>query len=298
LGKVPMWVFVDWAETDKQGQVTALNALYVAALGVAADLARLVEHERAAHGYDQLRQRVSAAINHHLWDEERGVYADARRDGRLSRRLSQQSNAAVIAFGVAPAKRWARMFTTVLDADHLVLTNALDTGAQVTPFDEDVNVVQAQPFYGHFLHGALRRDGRFDTVLAHIRDRWGGLLADGAATLRETWQVGASTSHCHAWSATPTFDLSTDVLGVTPIAPGMRRLRIAPQTAGLDWACGRFPTPHGEVSIDWQASDGKVRLELTLPAGCEADVLCPGGAASIPVGAGHHVFIEGIRNSP
>jgi hypothetical protein len=286
LGKVPMWVFVDWAETDKQGQVTALNALYVAALGVAADLARLVEHERAAHGYDQLRQRVSAAINHHLWDEERGVYVDARHDGRRCRRISQQSNAAVIAFGVAPAERRTRVWATILDPARLLLTHALGADGKVTPFDEAMQVVQAQPFYCHFLHRALRIDGRSNTVVEHIRTRWGELLAGGAPTLRESWQLDPITSLCHAWSGTPTFDLTADVLGVEPLGAGCRRVRIAPQTAGLAWARGAFPTPQGEVRISWTLDTGGFALELDLPPGCDAELVCPGGQSWVQQGRG------------
>ncbi len=289
LGNVPMWVFVDWAETDKQGQVTALNALYAAALGVAADLARLVEHPRAAARYEELRLRVGAAINRHLWDERRGVYVDARHDGVPSRRLSQQSNAAVIAFGVAPAERRARVWATILDPARLVLTHALGADGKVTPFDEATQVVLAQPFYCHFLHRALRMAGRGETVVEHIRARWSDQLAGGATTLRESWQLDPITSLCHAWSGTPTFDLTADVLGVSSTGPGCRRLRVAPVLAGLRWARGVFPTPQGDVRISWTLEGRRFELEIELAPGCEADLVCPTGHAWTRQGAGDAV---------
>ena len=275
LTDVPHWVFVEWAETDKKGQVTALNAQFVAALRVAAELARLADHSRAATRYQDLAQRVCQAINTLLWDEVRGVYADARRHGKLSRRLSQQSNAAVIAFDVAPRGRWARMWEIILDEKRLVLTHALGHDGEVTPFDEEYNVVQVQPFYSHFLHRALRKDNKFDVIAENIRARWSAMLADGESTFRETWQLEPITSKCHAWSATPTFDLSTDVLGVSPIESGFKRLCIAPQVMGLQWARGKFPTPIGEVSVGWKHDADRFELNVTVPPECEADIVCP-----------------------
>lgn len=295
LTDVPHWVFVEWAETDKKGQVTALNVLFVAALRVAASLARRVEHARGAAKYDDLAQRVCAAVNRLLWDEARGVYADARRDGRLSRRISQQSNAVAIAFEVAPRERWARILQTILDDQRLVLTHALGSEGKVTPFDEASDVVQAQPFYSHFLHRAMRLDGRVVAVVDNIRARWSAMLADGESTLRETWQLDPITSKCHAWSATPTFDLSTDILGVAPLATGFRRLRIAPQIAGLQWANGSFPTPHGEVGVAWRRREGGVALKVSVPATCVAEVQCPDRSEVHAVGAGKHEFVDGVK---
>lgn len=310
LGNVPMWVFVDWAETDKQGQVTALNALYVAALGVAADLGRLVEHARAAARYDELRRRVCSAINQHLWDEARGVYVDARRGGVRGRRTSQQSNAAAIAFGVAPADRHARIWATVLDDARLVLTHALGAEGKVTPFDEAFNVVLAQPFYGHFLHRALRISGRTQRLVEHMRQRWGAMLADGAATLRESWQLDPITSLCHAWSGTPTFDLSTDVLGVASLGAGCRRLRVAPHLADLCWARGAFPTPHGELRVAWSQEGERFAIEVDVPSGCEAEIVCPAAYAwvrpatgapspgTLLAGAGWHTLTARLSAPP
>lgn len=285
LTDVPQWVFIDWAELDKHGQVTALNALYVAALRTAAVVANQVGHARAATAYEATADRVAAAINRLLWDEPRGVYVDARRDGRPSRRVSQQSNAAAIAFGVAPRERWDRIFAAILDESRLVLTYALGHDGNSTNFDEEAKVVRAQPFYSHFLHRALRTAGRVEAIVDNIRTHWAALLDDGEATLRETWQLEPMTSKCHAWSGTPTFDLSTEVLGVAPAAPGFRRLRIAPQIAGLRWANGRYPTPLGDVQVAWTFADGRFELKLDMPADCEAEIVCPLAAWSTLDGA-------------
>lgn len=297
LTDVPHWVFIDWAALDKRGQVTALNAHFVAALHTAARLARWAAHEANAIRLEKLAEQVAAAVNQHLWDAERGVYVDARHNGTLSRRISQQSNAAAIAFGVAPPDRWPSIFAAILDETRLVLTPTGDSDPAPLVFDDAVNVVLAQPFYMHFLHKALRMAGRPQAVLDNIRRHWGPMLAGGEQTIWETWQAtGVLNSRCHAWAATPTFDLSTDVLGVTPIKPGFEKFRVAPQPGDLTWAKGAFPTPWGNIEVAWWVENGRFRLNLTVPEETEAEVVLPGETAVQIAGAGRHQFNEPQRD--
>lgn len=277
LADVPHWVFIDWAELDKRGQVTALNAQFVVALRTAARLIELadVASQAVVGHYRRLADRIAASINGLLWDEARGVYVDARHHGVQSRRVSQQANAMVIAFDVAPPERWQRILLYILDDERLVLTRTGDADTTEVPFDEEQNVVMAQPFCMHHLHRALSKAGLYSELLDNIRRRWGAMVQDGETTFRETWQLHDITSKCHAWAATPTFDLSSEVLGVTPGTPGFGRVRIAPQPADLAWAEGCFPTPHGDVRVTWQRADGRFELSVEVPEGTEAEVMLP-----------------------
>lgn len=246
LTDVPHWIFVDWAELDKKGQVTTLNAQFVAALHTAVYLAQLTGQTTAADVWRQLAAAASKAINTHLWDEERGVYVDARG----SRRVSQQSNAAVIAFDVAPPERWPRILDAILDEDRVQLTRVGEREAAYAGFDEEQHVVMAQPFFSHHLHRALSKVGRTDALLANIRRHWGALVEAGDDTFRETWQIDGLTSLCHAFSATPTFDLSTEVLGITPLQQGFTHFQVTPNVGDLAWAHGDYPTPQGNIEVD------------------------------------------------
>lgn len=290
LRDVPHWVFIDWAELDKQGQVTALNAQFVAALHAAAALAHQAGWPSMATRHQALAAQVTSAINAHLWDEARGVYADARNHGVLSRRISQQANAMAIACDVAPRERWARILTTILDGKRLVLTRTGDGDTAAPLFDEEHHVVLAQPFVMHHLHRALSKAGLHAVLVENIRVRWGALLAEGQTTLRETWQLAEITSLCHAWSATPTFDLATEVLGVTPLAPGFSRCRVAPHPAELAWAEGTFPSPQGDITVAWRHSAGCFELSVIVPEACEVAVVLPEECGPWP-----HVTVDGSR---
>ncbi|MBP7964691.1 MAG: family 78 glycoside hydrolase catalytic domain, partial [Caldilineaceae bacterium] len=278
LAQVPHWVFVDWADVDKQGQVTALNAQFVAALRAASRLAHAAGQPGQADRFAALADQVADAINRLLWDEERGVYVDARHRGVQSRRISQQANAAVFAWDIAPIQRWPAVFATVMDDAHLVLTRTGDGDPTSPTFDEENQVVMAQPFFCHHLHRALSRAGEQEAMLDNLRRRWGPWVAAGEPTFWELWQLGPATSTCHAWAATPTFDLSTEVLGIAPLTPGFARFRVAPHPADLAWADGVFPSPLGDIAVAWRQTTSHFDLLVTVPDGAEADVILPTGS--------------------
>ena len=290
LNNVPEWNFVDWAEVDRRGEGTAYNALYYHLLRVIEGLALKLEMPRVAAQCAERAERVRAAVNARLWDEERGVYVDACVDGRQSRRVSQQSNAACVAYGIAPAERWGRIFDAILDESRLVVTS---TGmlsapdASTVPFDEERNVVAAQPYFSHHLHRALALAGRYGDLLANIRRRWGAMLAAGATTIWEVWHP--YVSRCHGWSTTPTYDLSTEILGVSAAEPGFERVRIAPQTVDLDWARGAYPTVHGDIRVEWRREGKALRLLCAAPSGVVAEVALPATA-----GGWQEVVVEGV----
>jgi len=287
LNDVPGWLFIDWADVDRRGQCTALNALHHAALLHAAGLARVVGAPSLARRYRRLASDVREAINARLWDEARGVYVDSCVEGTQSRRVSQQANAACIALGVTPQARWRRILAYILDESRLKTTSTGLGDAAVIDFDEEHDVVLAQPFFMHHLHRALAAATRHHDLLENVRRRWGAMLEAGSSTFWEHWHGEAS--QCHAWSATPTFDLSTEVLGVRPLTPGFGSFAVEPHPAGLAWARGAFPSPAGNIAVAWEHGDGWFRLEVAVPTDCRARVTIPpparGRCASVTANA-------------
>lgn len=291
LNNVPEWNFVDWAQVDRRGEGTAYNALYYRALRVGEELARALQMPLVAERLASRAEALREAINARLWDEERGVYVDACLDGVKSRRISQQSNAVCIANGIAPRKRWDRIFKSILDDSKLLVTAVGMTGApepEAPPFDEERHVVLAQPYFMHHVHRALVAAGRHDDLLRNIRRRWGAMLDAGATTIWEVWHPLAS--QCHGWSTTPTFDLSSEVLGVAPLATGFERVRIAPQTVDLAWAKGIFPTVKGDVAVSWRRDGGSFSLGASLPPGTTAEITL----AERPGGGWTAVEVDGV----
>ncbi|MBI1816658.1 MAG: alpha-L-rhamnosidase N-terminal domain-containing protein [Deltaproteobacteria bacterium] len=277
VAESPYWHFMDWAALGRHGEAAALNAQLTGALRAAAQLARALESPRAARNYDALAARVGAALNARHWDTARGVYVDSvdPATGAQDRRVSQHANGAAILWGVAPPERWPSMVDYITDPARLKFTAAPPIAPTGEPFDPETDVVLANTFYSHFVYRALCRAGRFDRALVLMRTRYGDMLARGATTLWESFDPTASL--CHGFSATPVYQLSTEVLGVSPIEPGFARFRVAPQFADLAQARGVFPTIRGDIRVGWQRYGAGIDLDVAVPAGSCAEVVAPSG---------------------
>ncbi|MEX2207818.1 MAG: alpha-L-rhamnosidase C-terminal domain-containing protein, partial [Myxococcota bacterium] len=292
VANLPYWHFMDWSAVGRAGEAATLNAQLAGALRAAARMARALESARAARKYDALAERIASALSRRHWDERRGVYVDCvdPASGAQDPRVSQHANAALILWDVAPPARWASMVRYIGDPTRIVFTAAPPIAPTGEPFDAEHDVVLANTFYSHFVYRALAKAGRFDAVLRLVRERYGDMLARGATTLWESFAPTASL--CHGFSATPVFQLSTEVLGVTPLAPGFTRFRFAPQPADLSFARGVFPTAAGDVRVDWIRRPDRIELALEVPPGARAELVDPPGfrfgAGMRELGPGKH----------
>ncbi|MFW6161438.1 MAG: alpha-L-rhamnosidase C-terminal domain-containing protein [Planctomycetota bacterium] len=158
-------------------------------------------------------------------------------------------------------------------------------------------------FYGYYVLEARARAGDIAGCLDLIRTYWGGMLDLGATSFWEGFDVdwlrdaaridesvpegkhdvhaeygdycykGLRHSLCHGWAAGPTAWLSGHVLGLSPAAPGFRRLRVAPRLGGLDEARGTLPSPEGVVTVRHrQRADGRVDTQVDAPAGIRVEL--------------------------
>ena len=305
LLRTPPIVFVDWAQTERGSVTAAIDALYAAALLDHARLLDLVAGDRAGADAMLDRHARTAAALDLLWDHDRGVYVDALHDDTgPGRRVSQQTNALAIVGRCAPEHRWSPILEAVLDPARVKRT--LSNGDlpedqhwryqrwEPSDFDAERDVVLAQPFMAHFLHQAVADAGMADR-LVDLCLRWWPQLERGNTTFEEFWDAPpGTTSRCHAWSATPTFDLTTHVLGVRPVIEsasdlGFRRARVAPSFGPLQRVAGRVPTPWGELAVDLTPTGGTVVVPDEM---AEVTVELPGRTPMV-LRTGSHVVGSG-----
>ncbi len=289
LEDFPGWVFLDWAQVDRDSITGALDALYAAALAAYAGLP-------GAHDVGGLIARTRQGFEA-LWDEERQVYIDAIGSRGRSRRISQHTNGLALLGDLVPKHRAAALVDLVADPTASPLGGRLVT--TMTPadvkegtgapqrvlrfqfevpdnFDTERDVVAAQPWFCRFLHEAFDRHDRREHILASLL-RW--QLHPGDGTLQEFWSAAPGmSSRCHGWSASPAYDLTTYILGVRPAQPGYGIAVVDPFLGSLGRASGRVPTPLGWLSVSVQGTD----IELRIPDGMR--VL----AAGQEFGPGHH----------
>ena len=140
------------------------------------------------------------------------------------------------------------------------------------------------PYFNMTVLDALSLGGHQREALAWLRSYWGGMLAQGATSFWENYDLrwpkdpltfplslqadgssGYFTSFAHGWSAGPTAWLSENVLGIRDAADGFRSVTIAPRLLGLSYARGTVPTPHGVIVVDAKKDGTDEHIAITLP---------------------------------
>jgi hypothetical protein len=120
---------------------------------------------------------------------------------------------------------------------------------------------------------------RFDLMFKYFRKGWVPMVETGPTqTIWETWsQTG---SECHAWCATPGYDLPVYILGIHPIEPGFKHFAISPNIADLEWAKGTVPTVIGTVFVEWKLIPSREKITkfsvtFNVPVKSKCDFECP-----------------------
>lgn len=263
LLEIEAWNMLDWApmDTPRTGVITHQNAWLVEAYRRTATLAKVLGNESEAEHYLEVAEKVKAGINNHLWSDEKQAYIDCiRADGSRSSVISQQTNTVVFLCDCADEGKRNIIEKYIGDAP-------------------EGFVKVGSPFMMFFTFEALARTGDFQSILDLSRKHWGFMLDKDATTCWETFPGHAAAgrwtrSHCHAWSAAPTYFLSAYQLGIRPLEPGYSKALIAPEPADLTWARGRMPTPKGNISVQWQKGE-TFETEISLPNGVCAEIRLP-----------------------
>jgi alpha-L-rhamnosidase len=269
------WLFVDWAPrlygyTPESDIGTQLQ--YIRAYRAATTLFRALGDEAYAVRYDVQADKALTAI-----------------------RAARDAN------GVTYGATWQLNALDVLvegkKADPLLWTGVLAHVKQDSPSDQVIS-----PYFNSYVLDAMAAMGHQSEALAWIRTYWGGMLAEGATSFWESYDLrwpktnphlslqadgtsGFFVSMAHGWSSGPTAWLSENVLGITPANPGYDTIEVNPNLMGLDYANGSVATPHGSVTI---RVDKRKGIELDIPAGIRR-----ARVRYRPPAPGEQVFVDG-----
>ena len=107
----------------------------------------------------------------------------------------------------------------------------------------------------------------------------GGAACGRRHHLEGAWQLTGISSRSHAWGGTPTFDLSTEILGVRPTGSGFATFQVAPHPVDLAWAEGVVPSPHGDIEVVWRIQEDLFTITVVVPEGAAAEIVPPEGGA-------------------
>lgn len=268
VGRPRDWVFVDWANIDKTGALSAEQMLFITALKAAARCARLLGEDAAV--YEREAAAVRAKLDDFFFDAEKGCYIDSYESGR--RNVTRHANIFAILFDIASAEQVDSIVKNVLEND------------AVPPI--------TTPYFKFFELWAECKLGHTRRALDQVRSYWGGMIALGATTIWEEFDPRQDfprhyamygqkygKSLCHAWGAGPIYLIGRYVLGLEPTAPGYATFRVAPDPAGIADFEATLPLPDGCVNIALR--DGHVRARASRAGGT---LVWQGRSAELPAG--------------
>ena len=270
----------DWNYYDppQAGVVTKFNVLYAYALQECRQL--LGDAGVNTTVYQQRLEDLRRAIDDNLWNDSIGAYhlSDSITDG-----FAQDSNAIAILAGVNldPTHSTERILSSLqkLLTPHGPLAFSPEVIAQgfrsyISPYASS-----------YHLRAALASNAS-EQALKLLSSLWEPMANTSNANYTGTfWEtldhdgrpaLGLVTSLCHGWAAGPTAELSKYVLGATPLTPGWRQFKVAPQTLGLRSAAGRVPTLNGAIEVKWRFDEEDLlTLKVEAPAQLHGMVFLP-----------------------
>jgi alpha-L-rhamnosidase len=259
------WVFLDWADLHKSPYSAVMNLMYLQALRRAADVAQILGEEAHQQRWSQRAAHVEAMIDKFFWDPEESCWRDGFdiAKGERVEKISQQANTLGILLNLHPEHHAA------------IARERLYKPAKA----KRSKIVTGSPFFYAYVLEAMIQAGLRKEAIEIIKQRWGVMLDDGATTFYEIWDpTQGGGSHCHAWSASPLFHLSQQILGAVPAAPGWTKVRIAPLPLDLEFARGTVPTPLGRLRIEWEsAGEDQLAVRVDVPAGMDVEFVGPDG---------------------
>jgi alpha-L-rhamnosidase len=149
----------------------------------------------------------------------------------------------------------------------------------------DTSLAQSSIYFRAYTNATLRKVGLGGRYL-EVLGPWREMLRQGLTTWAE-WSGPDARSDCHAWGASPNYELLRTVAGIESVAPGFRRVRIAPNFGSLEHISATMPHPKGEIRVDLQRSGGKLVADVELPSGVSGEFNWMGRSVSLKPGNNH-----------
>ena len=114
-----------------------------------------------------------------------------------------------------------------------------------------------------------------------IWERWDSMLPDG------TINPGEMTSFNHYALGAVADWMHRTIGGLAPAKPGYRHIEIRPRPGGgLTHCRATHLTPYGLAECAWRIEDGKIDVDVIIPANTTASVTLPGDNTTLEVGSG------------
>ncbi len=256
LGSLEWWNFVDWADEwpwDNEtgvggvpygvadGNSSILSLQFAYALDMAAKIHEAFGEEFYGEKYRTLSEKIKSTTYALCWDEEKYLLTDSPE----KRYYSQHANIFGILTDAVPQSQQKVLMGKILSEEGLI---------------------QCTLYFRFYLVEALKKSGMANQYLDQLTP-WYQMLNDGLTTFAE--KPDPTRSDCHAWSASPNYDLLATVCGILPGSPGFKTVVIKPNPGHLKNVQGKLYLPeyNDNIEVDLIKNDTKIQGKVYLPQG-------------------------------
>ena len=245
-------------ETDGfvfQNVNTVVNAYHFQAVKVLEQIAGLLGKTEDAKMFSDRALKLKMSFNNELLDKKRGIYLD----GIGSEHASLHGNMFPLTFGLAPEKN-------IKAINEFIQSRGMACSVYGSQFLLDAVYDGNNADYGLQL-------------LTSTSDRsWYNMIRVGSTISLEAWdnKYKPNQDWNHAWGAAPANSIPRKLMGIEPLEPGFRKIRIKPQPASLEHAEIKCPTIRGDVLVSFQNKPQQsFILKVAIPANTTADIYLP-----------------------
>ena len=244
MGLQPYWDFLDHTYNTKkilEGSFTkklATNSLFYAyTLSRAAELFAYFNQNDQAQEYVLLSQRIKESVQRQCWDAGSQLYADTPD----KKAFSMHANILAILCGIVPREQQVDLLKRIVS---------------------NKGIVQTTLYFDFYLARAMNQAGAGDLYF-DLLAKWKDLLKLGVTTFPE----GVTRSECHAWSASPNFEMLATFAGIQPQVPGFKRVLIQPRLQKLDNVSGSVAHWAGKLEVTLEKKGKRLSGKVILPPG-------------------------------
>jgi hypothetical protein len=260
------WGLGDWGDSPEGGfpvhtpRAETVSAGYFYMATLLSREAKVLGDTPDAERFEAVAARIRNAYNLHYLDKSTGIYSTK----------SQTSETLPLYVGLVPKDNRDSTLAALVQSVHAA-DDHLRTG-----------------FVGLYpMMQVLSQSGHLDLAykIADQNDApgWWSMIKDGGTTMTEYWDPNRGSRNLLNLAGPLGAWFYDDVAGIRidPSHPGYEHILLAPQPIkDLTFAEASIATPHGEVKSSWRLANGKLTVNIRIPANTTATLTLPMPAGS------------------
>lgn len=234
---------------------TVVNAFHYEAVRLMSLIAAALGKEFDCQFYTLEADRIKKQFNLLLLDAEKGYY----KDGIDTDHNSLHANMLPMAFGMVPEKY-------------------MESVAEFIKSRKMACSVYGSQFLMDAIYNAHEAEYGLQLLSSTKERSWYNMIRVGSTITMEAWdnKYKPNQDWNHAWGAVPANVIPRKLMGIEPIEPGYRKIRIKPQPGQLQQASIRIPTISGDVAVSFNNTPGtRFEMNVEIPGNRRAEIWLP-----------------------